>query len=834
MPSPPKVPTSRASTVIVPTHRGAARIEQLLGSLEAQSVGHEVIVVDNGSEDGTAEILRRRNGVRSITLDRNLGFGAAVNLAARRAEGEALVLVNDDCLLDAGFVAAISRPLDPASGVVMTAGVLRDHDDPNLIDTAGMELGPTLQVFDYLHGQPVGLLDESTADPIGPSAAAAAFDREAFLGCGGFDENLFAYWEDVDLVLRMGLLGGRCVLASDARGTHLHSATLGSGSTAKNALMGFGRGYILRKWGVMRGPRAGRVIVEDTIVCIGQGIIDGNFAGARARVHGYRRGKRIFSYPRALLREHAPRGMAADLGQRLRRRRRIRRQARETTREGLERELEGAAPLRPAALRDFAAELTLPVPDRIGLGEGNAVFLAGRVGLGRDRRPPAAELLVDGVATRQRVTVVDPPGAGPAFWWTTLELSRQRRPGRIALGLRAGEGERRVVSELKEVEVSGDGVTGREPAHPAARSEGESLVAICMATFEPPLHLLRVQLDSIRAQTHTEWICVISDDASSPERLAAMRELIGNDERFRFRPNERRVGFYGNYERALAAVPPEAGFVALADQDDRWYPEKLETLIDAIDEHDLAYADMRVVSHDNSVISGTYWSRRRNNYTDLASLLVGNTVTGAASLFRADLLDRALPFPPPRGDAYHDHWIALSAMTRRGLAYVDRPLQDYVQHGGAAQGHEAANAGGRYLQLRLFAYFSWQSVRALLGGRASVGWAARYFGMYTRTVIWAKVLLMRSADSLSSGQSRILSRVVRAHRSPVALAWLAGRSLRPLWGANEGFGRELLVLSSALWGMALRFRSWLRHAWPRAGRAEAGPGPHGDRGMEAR
>ena len=96
------------------------------------------------------------------------------------------------------------------------------------------------------------------ADPLGPSGAAAAFDRAAFLECGGFDERLFAYWEDVDLVLRLRLAGARCVLVPDARAVHSHSATLGSGSARKNYLTGFGRGYVLRKWGVLSGQARGR------------------------------------------------------------------------------------------------------------------------------------------------------------------------------------------------------------------------------------------------------------------------------------------------------------------------------------------------------------------------------------------------------------------------------------------------------------------------------------------------------------------------------------------------------------------------------------------------
>ena len=140
----------------------------------------------------------------------------------------------------------------------MAAGVMRDWRDRSLIDSAGMELDRTLLVFDYLNGEPVSVLDGEVADPIGPSGAAAAFDRATFLSVGGFDERLFAYWEDVDLVLRLRRLGLRCALAREALGDHEHSATLGSGSARKNYLMGFGRGYVLRKWQVLNPRRLAR------------------------------------------------------------------------------------------------------------------------------------------------------------------------------------------------------------------------------------------------------------------------------------------------------------------------------------------------------------------------------------------------------------------------------------------------------------------------------------------------------------------------------------------------------------------------------------------------
>jgi len=302
---------------------------KLLESLGDQLDGVEVLVVDNASPGAAMEGFRAIfPEVKVIRLERNTGYSRAVNLGAREATGSALVLVNDDCVCDAGFLNAMVAGLDPASGVTMVAGVMREAGDASRIDTAGMVIGPTLLAFDYLNGEPVSRLDEGVHDPVGPSGAAAAFDRDAFLSVGGFDENLFAYLEDVDLVLRMRTEGGRCVLAPGARGTHEHSATLGSGSRRKNYLMGFGRGYLLRRWGVLSSPRRlAQAAFEDATICLGQAIIDRNVEGIRGRWQGLRAATPAGGFPAvALAGGVVPPGM---LSERLRRRRRRRRQAKE-------------------------------------------------------------------------------------------------------------------------------------------------------------------------------------------------------------------------------------------------------------------------------------------------------------------------------------------------------------------------------------------------------------------------------------------------------------------------------------------------------------------------
>ncbi|HVO53949.1 MAG TPA: glycosyltransferase [Solirubrobacterales bacterium] len=322
----------------------------------------------------------------------------------------------------------------------------------------------------------------------------------------------------------------------------------------------------------------------------------------------------------------------------------------------------------------------------------------------------------------------------------------------------------------------------------------QPLVAICMATYEPDPALLERQIESIRAQTHANWVCVVSDDGSSGERLARLRELAGSDPRFHLSESEERLGFYLNFERALAAAPSEAELIALADQDDEWFPEKLATLVGSLGGAELVYSDMRIVDEQGQLISGTFWRGRRNNHTDLASLLLANTVTGAASLFPRGLLDLVLPFPPRLGDAFHDHWIAAVALARGAIAYVDRPLYDYVQHGEAAAGHAAAMRGWDPRRL-----VRWRDPGATLAAIGEHG-ERSYEQNLRRVALAAQTLETRLGGRMTPNKERAVRRVAALDRAGAgSAAWLALRSLRRLFGRNETMGIELSLLAAILW-----------------------------------
>jgi Glycosyl transferase family 2 len=236
-------------------------------------------------------------------------------------------------------------------------------------------------------------------------------------------------------------------------------------------------------------------------------------------------------------------------------------------------------------------------------------------------------------------------------------------------------------------------------------------------------------------------------------------------------------------------APPSAQFITLCDQDDRWRPDKLERLLERMeDEVELAYSDARVVDPAGAVVHPSYWTARRTNYTNLGSLLIANTVTGAASMFRAELLEDLLPFPPRLASPFHDHWLSLVALARGEIAYVEDPLYDYVQHPGAVIGHSRANRRPTPVRERL---------RERLR-RPGDGSRIVYYYNWSQQLLFAEVLRMRCGELMTAPKRRALRRFLSADTSASGLVWLLARRLRRLWGRNETMDIERFYAKALL------------------------------------
>jgi glycosyltransferase involved in cell wall biosynthesis len=446
-----------------------------------------------------------------------------------------------------------------------------------------------------------------------------------------------------------------------------------------------------------------------------------------------------------------------------------------------------------AADPDLQVKLEHPLPAYVVTGQPTAIFCYGycfhrhlpvadlQIVAGGQRHEPTAS----GMARRDlwewlhRVRGEDPEGRSyRSGFWSTVPIPAQDAPGWLTLEavVRTSPGLRQVVP-LAQIEV-----VAREVPSWSGGALAPGTVAICMGTYEPDIELFAAQVDSLRAQTDERWICVVSDDGTGADRFGQMLARIGDDPRFAVSRAERRVGPYLNFQRALAMAPREAELMAPCDQDDRWFPDKLETLREALGSAQLVYSDYRLVTADDQLIRDTYWQGRRNEYRNLASVLVANTIAGASMLFRRQVAELALPFPNAPGAWYHDHWLALVALASGEVAYVDRPLYDYVQHAAAVSGHLATR----------------KSSATVAGSR---GLRSAYFGGYLPREVQAETLLLRCGAMLARARRkrRALEWFIASERSPLACLWLTLRPLRELAGHTETLGGEFALVRGIVW-----------------------------------
>lgn len=276
-------------TVYIPNFNGERLLARALESLRGQSRPVDVVVADNGSEDDSVELMRTQfPEVELLELGENLGFGRALNRAVSDHPGDPVILFNNDAAAEPRFVESMLDGL--GAGVDSVAGVLVQERDPALIDSAGVVADVTLMGFDHLHGEPLAAA-LTAADPLGPTGGAALYRKAAFDRVGGFDPRIFLYGEDLDLALRLAVAGGRCRLAAEARALHASSASLGAVSAIKREHAGWGRGYMLRRYGVLTHPRlALRALACEATLCAGQLAIEHTTKGLAGRVRGWRAG----------------------------------------------------------------------------------------------------------------------------------------------------------------------------------------------------------------------------------------------------------------------------------------------------------------------------------------------------------------------------------------------------------------------------------------------------------------------------------------------------------------------------------------------------------------
>jgi|SRR6476659_186544 len=226
-----------AVAAVIPSWNTLDFLPACLESLKGESIDPELLVVDNGSTDGSADYLERE-GVPHVSLPQNIGFAAAVNLGVARTTAPVVLALNADTVLEPGCVPTMLDALgeDPGLGGVQPRLLQLDEDgnaarspDAARLYSAGQALTKDGRAFELGMGEEQGPSSAEGREIFGVCGAACLLRRELFEQLGGYDESYFAFYEDVDLNVRARIAGWRFAYVPEAVVWHVGSAAWSEG-----------------------------------------------------------------------------------------------------------------------------------------------------------------------------------------------------------------------------------------------------------------------------------------------------------------------------------------------------------------------------------------------------------------------------------------------------------------------------------------------------------------------------------------------------------------------------------------------------------------------------
>jgi GT2 family glycosyltransferase len=222
-----KSDTDPTVSVVIVAYQSGPTLARCLAALDAQTfTDFEILLVDNASTDGAPQAAAADPRLTLIEPGDNLGFAAGNNLAARRARGRWLALLNPDAFAAPDWLEALMAAAARNRDVFCFTSLQRDAANPALLDGTGDVM--TVAGFPYrggYHNPAPAIVPEG--ETFSACGAAMLIDRGLFLGLGGFDERFFCYCEDVDLGYRLRLIGEPTLLAPAAVVDHVGSASTG-------------------------------------------------------------------------------------------------------------------------------------------------------------------------------------------------------------------------------------------------------------------------------------------------------------------------------------------------------------------------------------------------------------------------------------------------------------------------------------------------------------------------------------------------------------------------------------------------------------------------------
>lgn len=218
-------------TVVIPNYNGIKFLRECLQALSEQdedTPAYEILVVDNGSEDGSIDLIEREfPQVRVIALPENTGFCHAVNAGIKASESPYVILLNNDTKVKGRFVCELYHAMEIRPGAFSVSAKMLMWDKPELLDDAGDLYCVLGWAFARGKGRPAAVCDRA-AEVFSACGGAAIYRRSILEEIGLFDELHFAYMEDLDIGYRARIRGYRSYYEPKAEVIHYGSASSGS------------------------------------------------------------------------------------------------------------------------------------------------------------------------------------------------------------------------------------------------------------------------------------------------------------------------------------------------------------------------------------------------------------------------------------------------------------------------------------------------------------------------------------------------------------------------------------------------------------------------------
>jgi GT2 family glycosyltransferase len=218
-------------SLIIVNYNGKHHLEECLPTIFAQTYPNfEVILVDNGSADGSNEFIEAQySQIKLVKLSENTGFCKGNNIGLTYAKGKFITLLNNDTVTDQNWLKEIIKPMLRDEQVGLCASLMINYYNCDVVDTAGDGYDICGVGYKIGEGEPVEN-HQQKKEVFGACAGAALYRKSMIEKIGFFDEMFFAYGEDIDLSFRAKLAGYKCIYVPKAIVFHKVNQTMGTKS----------------------------------------------------------------------------------------------------------------------------------------------------------------------------------------------------------------------------------------------------------------------------------------------------------------------------------------------------------------------------------------------------------------------------------------------------------------------------------------------------------------------------------------------------------------------------------------------------------------------------